>query len=55
VPLDVEATLRRTGVELELDAVTLADHRRLGMAWNFLAMVRTPSRLAVKARLVPDA
>lgn len=55
IPLRLEATLRRTGDELEVDAVTEADHRELGMTWNALGMVRSPSRLRVKARLVPDA
>jgi polyisoprenoid-binding protein YceI len=52
LPLDVEATLRRVGDELDIEAITAADHRRLGMTWNPLGVIRTPSRLIVKGRLV---
>jgi hypothetical protein len=52
LPLHVEATLRRVGDELEIEAVTAADHRRVGMTWNRLGVIRTPSRLIVKGRLV---
>jgi polyisoprenoid-binding protein YceI len=55
MPLDIDATLRRAGEELEIEAVALADHHELGMTWNFLAMVRTPSELIVKGRLVRAA
>jgi polyisoprenoid-binding protein YceI len=55
LPLDIDATLRRAGDELEVEAVTVADHRRLGMTWNLIAMIRPPSRLTVKGRLVADA
>jgi len=55
IPLDVEATLRRDGDELEIDAVTAADHRQLGMTWSPLAMLRTPSTLIVRGRLRRDA
>ena len=36
-PLELDATLRRVGDELEVEAVTAADHHRLGMTWNRLA------------------
>jgi polyisoprenoid-binding protein YceI len=55
MPLDIGATLRRTGDELEVEAVTVADHHRLGMTWNLMGMIRTPSELIVKGRLVRDA
>ena len=55
MPLDIEATLRRAGDELEVEAVTLADHRRLGMTWNFMGMLRPPITLIVRGRLVRDA
>jgi polyisoprenoid-binding protein YceI len=54
LPLDIDATLRRDGDELELEAVTAADHHRLGMTWSPLAMIPTPSTLIVKGRLVRD-
>ena len=55
MPLDVDATLRRAGDELEVEGVTVADHHQLGMTWNQMGMIRTPSRLIVKGRLVRDA
>ena len=55
IALDVDATLRRDGDELEIEAVTLADHRRLGMTWSPLAMLRAPSRLIVQGRLLRTA
>jgi polyisoprenoid-binding protein YceI len=54
IPLTLEAALRPIGDELEVEAVTEADHRRLGMTWNKLGVVRTPSKLIVKGRLVCD-
>jgi polyisoprenoid-binding protein YceI len=55
MPLSVEATLRTVGDELEVEAVTDADHHLLGMTWNAIGMVRTPSKLMVKGCLVRDA
>jgi polyisoprenoid-binding protein YceI len=55
MPLSVEATLRTVGDELEVEAVTDADHHLLGMTWNAIGMVRTPSKLMVKGRLVRHA
>jgi polyisoprenoid-binding protein YceI len=54
MPLSLEATLRRIGDELELEAVTEADHHQLGMTWNWLGVLGTPSKLIVKGRLVRD-
>ncbi len=54
VPLDLHATLRRVGNELEVDATTHADHHKLGMTHSTLGMIRTPSELTVHARLVRD-
>jgi polyisoprenoid-binding protein YceI len=55
MPLDFEATLRPAGDELELEANTEADHHELGMTWNKLGAVRTPSRLMVNGRLIREA
>ena len=55
VPLAIDATLRRAGDELEIEAVTLADHQQLGMTWNLLGVLRTPSKLIVRGGLVRDA
>lgn len=54
VALSLEASLRRIDDELEVEAVTETDHRRLGMTWNMLGVVGTPTTLVVKGRLVRD-
>ena len=54
IPLELEATLKPVGDELEVEAVTEVDHHALGMIWNQLGMLRTPSKLIVKGRLVRD-
>ena len=55
IPLELDATLRRIGDDLEVEAATEADHRQLGMSWNRLSMIRTPTKLMVTGRLVRDA
>ena len=52
IPLELDASVRRVGDELEVDANTLADHRELGMSHGLLGMIRTPSELIVHGRLV---
>ena len=52
VPLELEGSLRRVGEELEVDARTYADHRKLGMSNGTLGMIRPPSELHVHGRLV---
>jgi polyisoprenoid-binding protein YceI len=52
VPVDVEATLREAGDELDIEAVAHVDHRELGMTWSPLGIVRAPSELIVRGRLV---
>lgn len=54
MPVSVHATLRPIGDELEVEANTETDHHELGMTWNFLGMLRTPSRLTIKGRLVRE-
>jgi polyisoprenoid-binding protein YceI len=54
MPLTIEATLRPVDDELEIEAVTEVDHRRLGMTWNVLGLVGTPTKLMVRGRLVRD-
>jgi polyisoprenoid-binding protein YceI len=54
IPLELDATLRHLGGELELEAVTEADHRRLGMTWSPLGILRSPSKLIVRGRLIPQ-
>jgi len=50
IPLHLDATLRAVGLEVE--AVTDADHRALGMSWSRLGILRAPSKLLVHGRLV---
>jgi polyisoprenoid-binding protein YceI len=52
IPLEFEGRLRHLGDELELEATTTADHRKLGMSHGTLGMIRTPSELIVRGRLV---
>jgi hypothetical protein len=54
MPLDVNARLRQADGELELDATTEADHSALGMSNGVLGMIRTPSELTVRGRLVAE-
>ncbi|HEY5318021.1 MAG TPA: YceI family protein [Solirubrobacteraceae bacterium] len=51
VELELEAAMRENHDELEIDAVTAVDQRRLGMTASPLGMIRRPATLTVKARL----
>jgi polyisoprenoid-binding protein YceI len=55
IPLNIDASLRRAGDQLEVEARSSADHRTLGMNHSPLKMIRTPSELIIHGRLVPDA
>jgi polyisoprenoid-binding protein YceI len=52
IALDLDATVREIDGELEIEAVTNADHRDLGMTWSPLGTLRAPSKLIVRGRLV---
>lgn len=52
LPLELAASLRPVGDDLEIDATTYADHRALGMSHGTLGMIPTPSELIVHGRLV---
>jgi polyisoprenoid-binding protein YceI len=54
VPLSLEAPVRELDGELEVEATALVDQRLLGMTWSPLRMIRSPSTLHVKARLIPS-
>jgi polyisoprenoid-binding protein YceI len=54
ISVDLDATVTPVGDELAVEAETHANHRHLGMTWNRLGMLRTPSKLIVHARLVQD-
>ncbi len=51
IPLELDATVREIDGELEIEAVTDADHRELGMTWSPLGILRAPSTLIVRGRL----
>lgn len=55
IPLELDALLRRVGDDIEIVAATEVDHRQLGMTWNTMGTIRTPSKLMVAGRLVRDA
>jgi polyisoprenoid-binding protein YceI len=55
IPLELDARVRRTGEELQIEAATTAPHRELGMTWNRLGMIAPRSKLLVSGRLVPIA
>jgi polyisoprenoid-binding protein YceI len=54
IPLELDAAVRVVDGELEVEAVTYADHRQLGMTWSPLGMLRAPSKLIVRARLIRE-
>jgi polyisoprenoid-binding protein YceI len=54
IPLELEGVIQPDGDELEVAVTTHADHRTLGMTWNRLGMLRAPSKLIVRGRLVRD-
>jgi polyisoprenoid-binding protein YceI len=54
IPLNLDASVRRDGDELEVEARSSADHRTLGMIHSPLKMIRTPSELIIHGRLLPD-
>ena len=50
--VQVDATVTGVGDEFEVEAAVLTDQRELGMTWSPLGLVRAPSRLIVRGRLV---
>jgi polyisoprenoid-binding protein YceI len=52
IPLELDATVREIDGEPEIEAVIDADHRELGMTWSPLGILRAPSTLIVRGRLV---
>jgi polyisoprenoid-binding protein YceI len=54
IPLELDAAVRVVDGELEVEAVTYADHRELGMTWSPLGILRAPSKLIVRARLIRE-
>lgn len=54
IPLDVDATLQPVDDELEVDGTAYANQFELGMSHGMLGMIRPPSKLIVRGRLVRD-
>jgi polyisoprenoid-binding protein YceI len=54
IPLELSATLRAVDDGLEVEAISDAAHRELGMTWSPLQMTRPTSKLIVKGLLVRD-
>ncbi len=56
IPIGFDARLRPLDEQtIEIEATASADHRRLGMTWSPLGMLRPPATLHVKARLARRA
>jgi polyisoprenoid-binding protein YceI len=51
IPLELDATVQAVDGQLQIEAVTHAVHRELGMTWSPLGMARPYSKLIVKGRL----
>jgi polyisoprenoid-binding protein YceI len=52
IPLHVDATVTPVDDEFEIEATALADHRELGMTWSPIGILRAPSTLIVRGRLI---
>jgi polyisoprenoid-binding protein YceI len=52
IPLQVDATVTPVDDEFEIEATALADHRELGMLRSPMGIMRAPSKLIVRGRLV---
>jgi polyisoprenoid-binding protein YceI len=55
IPLELDASLSHVDGELEVQAITHADHRELGMTWSPLGILRAPSKLIVSGHLIRQA
>lgn len=53
IPLEFDVRVHQAGGQLEIEAVTTARHRELGMTWSPLGMISPRSELVVNGRLVP--
>ena len=53
VPLELDARLTQVDGHPHIEATTSADHRELGMTWSPLGILRAPSKLIVRGRLIP--
>jgi polyisoprenoid-binding protein YceI len=53
IPLELDAHIATADDGVEIDAVTTANQRELGMTFNPARMIRPTSRLIVKGHLIP--
>ena len=53
IPLELDVRVHQAGGHLEIEAVTTARHRELGMTWSPLGMISPRSELVVNGCLVP--
>ena len=54
VEVENTATLKMVEGQPDIEAIVEVDQRELQMTYNPAGMVKTPSKLIVKGRLVPD-
>jgi polyisoprenoid-binding protein YceI len=52
IPLDLDARITEADGQPRIEATTTADHRELGMTWSPLGILRSPSKLIVRGRLI---
>ena len=52
IPLELDALITEADGQLRIEATTIADHRELGMEWSPLGILRPPSKLIVRGRLI---
>lgn len=52
IAVELDANVSTVDGELQIDAATLADHRKLGMTWSPAGILRSPSKLIVSGRLL---
>jgi polyisoprenoid-binding protein YceI len=53
VSLALDARVSEVDGQPHIEATTSADHRNLGMTWSPLGILRAPSTLVVRGRLIP--
>lgn len=52
VPVEADAIVTAVGDEFEFEATALVDHRELGMTWSPGGILRAPSKLIARGRLI---
>ena len=53
ITLGLDARVSEIDGDLRIEATTTVDHRQLGMTWSPLGIMRAPSTLIVRGRLLP--